>query len=65
MTAAFHEIGDHLAPRRVTCSSFTGLTEVGILLREQCAEQRDREFADSPQEEAVTSELASEAQIPC
>ena len=50
MTAAFHEIGDHLAPRRVTCSSFTGLTEVGKLLREQCAEQRDQEFADSPQE---------------
>jgi hypothetical protein len=28
-------------------------------------EQRDRKFADSPLEEAVTSELVSEAQIPC
>jgi hypothetical protein len=44
-----HKLLAYFSPTHVF---FTGLTEVGKLLREQWAEQRDREFADSPQEES-------------
>jgi hypothetical protein len=56
-SSAVLKVRIHLSPakratrRRRPIPSFTGLTEVSKLLREQCAEQRDREFADSPLEE--------------
>jgi hypothetical protein len=36
-----------------------------VPMRARTSDERDRGFADSPLEEAVSSELVSEAEIPC